>query len=737
MSIKKFKRILSLTLSISCMASAFVIPNNVSAETMNFDVTGVQEEATSISECKASAINQYNSQDYANSNIPGDYKVLFVQCSNVIKDGKTYAIADNSTKDIVFDKAVINYELSVESFAKNNVNIITEKKYITDTISVTNDYIAYNDIQTYLDTLAPAGYYDTVLVTCGIPEDDGMIRGVATHRAFNYQTNYGYAYISLVDEDNSMISQSYNASYPYLVTTNVAIHEWLHTLESYREWGIEYPYTHGYLDSDKTAECSLNNDFNYYNCGTTEMIGYTSDDSGTMIQSNGSSTDYTWKTYTTSGIEPNLTNFYRAVLCAEVKDKNAKRYVGMYAHFWKITPRKIHIGTYTLQEDTSGKYLYNDNGVISSTESLTNNNSFQWILKYNILGENIYVGSRSDTSKYFDISNRYVTDKCLGLSRVTGYEDAQTFSFTRNNDGTYKMYCTKVGYASYFMRLYNGSLGFSTTDNYSNWHLQKVNNDDGQYYIKNVSANKYLTLNGTKLGVSDFAASDQQKWNISYYDNGFYKINPSSNSSLNLDVANNYDYDGVPISLNNWTGYPTAQTWQFRLNDNGFYSIVPLVSTTRGLTYSNNNFNLTTLTNNSTQNWIIEKVDGGKMIFDGQYKIKNANNKYIGYSGNSLALGSTETIWSITAYDNNYYFISPVGTSFYWDVANNYDIQNNTVGLHSRTSYKTAQTWKFIPQVDGSVRIIPMLSQTRNLTFSNSSAVISTIGDSWFLEKVS
>ena len=57
----------------------------------------------------------------------------------MIKDGKTYTIADNSTKDIAFDKAV--------------------------------DYIAYNDVQTYLDTLAPAGYYDTVLVTCGIRED--------------------------------------------------------------------------------------------------------------------------------------------------------------------------------------------------------------------------------------------------------------------------------------------------------------------------------------------------------------------------------------------------------------------------------------------------------------------------------------------------------------------------------------------------------------------------------------
>lgn len=725
-----------MVLSVSCVTSAFLVPNNASADITDFGAASIQDEANSIVTLKASALSQFNNQEYTNSDIPGDYRVLFVQCSNVVKDGTTYTIADNSTKDKVFDRAVINYEFSVESFAKNNVNIITEKKYISDTITVTDDYIAYDDIQTHLDTLAPAGYYDTVLVTCGIPEDDGMIRGVATHRAFNWQTNYGYAYISLVDEDNSKVDQSYDVSYPYLITTNVAIHEWMHTLESYRDWGIDYPYTHGYLDNDETTEYSLNDSSDCCNCGTTEMIGYTNDD-GIMTLSNGSSTDYTWETYTTDGIEPDLTNFYRAVLSAEVKDRSTGNYVGMYPDFWKISPRKLHIGTYTIQEDTSGKYLYNNNGTISNTTSLVNNKTFQWILKYNILEGNVYVISHSDVSKYFDIANTYVTDTCLGLNGITGYEDSQTFTFAKNDDGTYKMHCTKAGYTSYFMRLYENSLGFSNTDNYSNWHFRKVNNDDGQYYIKNVAANKYLTLNGTTFSMSDFTASEYQKWNVSYYDNGFYKINPSSNTSLNFDVVNNYDIDEVTVDLNNWTNHPTAQTWQFRLNASGYYSIVPLISTTRGLTYSNNSFSLTTLTDASAQNWVVEKVNGGKMIFDGQYKIKNSNGKYISYSGNTLTLGTTETTWSITAYGDNYYCISPVGTSLYWDVANNYDIQNNTVGLYSRTSYNTAQTWKFMPQSDGSVKIMPMLSQTRNMTFSNSSAVISTTDSKWFLEKVS
>lgn len=174
------------------------------------------------------------------------------------------------------------------------------------------------------------------------------------------------------------------------------------------------------------------------------------------------------------------------------------------------------------------------------------------------------------------------------------------------------------------------------------------------------------------------------------------------------------------------------------MNASGYYSVVPLVSTTRGLTY-NNGFKLTTLADNSTQNWVVEKVNGGKMVFDGSYRIKNSNNQYLSYSGTSLIVGSTKTIWNITQYENNYYYIAPSNSSYllYWDVLNNYDLENNLVQLHTPIAYETAQTWKFILQNDGSIRIMPTISLTRNMSYQNSQTILTTTNTYWYLEKVS
>ena len=119
MSTRKFKRILSLVLSASCVTALFISPNSANAEITDCGSSSINEEVNSIAALKTSALSQYNSHTYTKSDIPGDYRVLFVQCSNVVKNGQTYTIADNSTKDKVFDEAVINYEFSVESFAKN------------------------------------------------------------------------------------------------------------------------------------------------------------------------------------------------------------------------------------------------------------------------------------------------------------------------------------------------------------------------------------------------------------------------------------------------------------------------------------------------------------------------------------------------------------------------------------------------------------------------------------------
>ncbi len=54
-----------------------------------------------------------------------------------VKSIKTSTKTYNTTsvEDTIFNEAVKNFEDSVESFSKYNVNIIADKKYITDTIN--------------------------------------------------------------------------------------------------------------------------------------------------------------------------------------------------------------------------------------------------------------------------------------------------------------------------------------------------------------------------------------------------------------------------------------------------------------------------------------------------------------------------------------------------------------------------------------------------------------------------
>lgn len=743
---KLFKRLLSIT-TLGALTTSLIISSPI----VNADIVdsgnNIVSECTQIGNLKTEALNEYKSGSYKNTSIPSDYKVLFVECKSIKTNKKTYTAT--SVEDVIFNEAVKNFEDSVESFAKYNVNIIADKKYINDTINCTGSYVHYEDIENYLADLAPYGYYDAVLV-CGAVSEFTL--GVTSKAQFNGDTGYGYAYITIcTDSDRNSINKNTNSSYPYLTTTNVAIHEWLHTLESYRDLGISYPNTHGYLTdyTEKSVAASSsssnNDDEDCYYCNYEDIFGHSSNDideysehnnTAYASNSNYSNNYYRWPIYQTTGIEVRLTNFYKAVLRGEIYDISDSRNVGMFPKLWNLNPRKMFLGTYTLKLNNNNTYFINNNGSLSYTTAYTNDIKFQWNLVYDFKNGNVAIISNSDY-KRFDIVNLNVSPTCLSLGYFTGYNTAQTFKPILNSDGTYKFQCIIPKYTSYFIRLFGNSMGLSETNSYNNWVLTKVNSYEGEYYIKNVSENKYLTANDKVMSLSGFTASDNQKWKLRYYKDGFYKISPSSNLSLYFDVNNNSNTEGRNVALGYWTGYPTAQTWQFKYNSDGSFYIVPLVSTTRGLTY-NNGFSITTLNGNNNQKWIVEKVNGGKELFEGKYKIKNSSNQYLGYSGNTLNLGKTASIWNFTSYGDNYYFISPVGTSsvLYWDVKNNYDLENNTVQLYPRTGYDTAQTWKLEMQSNGSIVLIPMISLTRGLTFKNSTSILSTSYDYWYLEKV-
>ncbi len=65
-------------------------------------------------------------------------------------------------------------------------------------------------------------------------------------------------------------------------------------------------------------------------------------------------------------------------------------------------------------------------------------------------------------------------------------------------------------------------MGVSNVNSYNSWVLTKVNAYEGEYYIKNVSENKYLTANDNTMSFyQDLLASDNQKWKLRYYKRWF------------------------------------------------------------------------------------------------------------------------------------------------------------------------------------------------------------------------
>ncbi len=697
---KVSKRIASLFVAVTSAVTLFAQPLGAKADIMDLG-NDLQTEIEQIAQLKQNALSQYENQDYTDLNAPADFRVLFVECTSVTYNNTTYTISDGSDEDQIFDEAVVNFEHSVEEFSNHNVNIITDKKYINETISATTDYILYEDVEAYLKDLAPSGYYDSVIVCSGVPCPPFTL-GVTSLGLFNGNTEgYGYSYSTLYSSDDEKINSDSDINYPYLTTTNIMIHEWIHTLEAFREFDIVFPSADGY-----------------------------------------SNTQLSWPEYTTTGLEPNLTNFYKAVLRAEVIDTtNNNHRIGMFPAFWNLTPRKMNLGTFLIQENSSNKYLQNNSGVLEKNTSLINDETYQWRLLYDLFSANpgVSIISLSDKTKRFDILNLSISDNCIGLGGASGYREAQSFNIVYNSDGTYKIQCKMSGYSNYYLRLNGSSLGFSSVDDCNTWNVTKVSHDDGVYYIKNVGTNQCLALgNDGTVTSSSYSANTAQRWKITYNDDNFYTISPLNDTSKYLDLNNVTNADGTNVNLSGWTGYTAAQTWQLRMTAEGYYNIVPLASTTRCLVW-NDGLHITTLNGDSSQNWIIEKVNNGAELFEGSYQIKNSDNQYLSFSDGDIVLSSTPETWNITKVDDRYYTISPENSTavLYWDVANAYDLENNRVGLYYATGYITAQYWRFVVQNDGTVQIMPMLSMTRGLKYDDTlGSVISVSANNWDLVKV-
>lgn len=626
----------------------------------------LSDEVANISSLISNAEAEYTSGVVTRKAIPADYKVLFILFRSVTVSNVTHTVAVGSTKERIFYEAVNNFKHSVETFANGNVNIIPTIKEVTDNVNATlTTYLPYTDISDILKDLAPIGMYDAI-ITASAPNWEylgGTLPRMFNESYLNDYSFYGYSGC-IIDEasDAGSVEQDYDVNYPYLITTNIFIHEWMHQLEEYRYFlrsnnaNIIYPFTHAYTSNyqDSPTEAWMYKD-NY----------------------NWDETYFNNTTVYPNVVERRLTSFYRAVLACDVKyipDNNRK--VGMYPEFWKIVPHKTVIGTYIIQ-NSSNLYLYGSASANTTytSSSLSNDVAYQWVVYYDV----------SASSNY--------------LKRKASIRRAYKPSFSLN-DTT----CTRIG-------MY----------------------DEGEYYIVNKTLNKVLAfvISGTSVTpkVEVYRTTENEKYSLSLSSGCFYKVSPTVNSLIRyLDLSNAWDGEDNTVSFYVWTGYLDAQTWQFRyINDE--YDIIPLASTVRSLSYHDSALHIVSSASINSQKWKLEKVDNGKFIFDGKYKIKDSSTgNYLYGTGNSLKLAATGTEWSIQGVGNNYYKIYATigGIVKYIDVLNAYDLEGNTVQVQYATGYESAQNWKFMLKLDGTVILVPKLSLDRGIKSTTSDSKLSS-----------
>lgn len=306
------------------------------------------EEANQIQQFKSEAENQYSDGNQSPNVIPPDFHVLFILLKNVTFNGTPYNTT--TVHEQIFDESVENFKGCIEAFSNHNVHVVTTKRTITRqiTINSTVSYVGISDIDELVnDDFFATGLYDSVIVVT----KEIAWGGTTSQKMFMLeQYMYGYSHVNIIDTDSALIGQVDHNSAPYLDTTGIIIHEFLHQLESYRTVlnGVTYPYTHGYDGS-----YGYSWDMQYY------------DD-----------VDYVRaKEYSC---------YYRAVIACDVTSGSKK--IGMYPKFWKITPRKTNFGKYLIQDpNQNNKYIYNNNGSFGYTTNLVNSRLYYWNIYYSML----------------------------------------------------------------------------------------------------------------------------------------------------------------------------------------------------------------------------------------------------------------------------------------------------------------------------------------------------------------
>lgn len=367
-----------------------------------------------LTKLKKEAVEQYEQEDYTPLSEPARVKILWLGFRNVTYGNLTFRMT--SFDEEYLKSVVLNFEKSVERITNNNLDIEIDLFFVDESKELTKDdflYLSQQSVQEYIDLHSDEDYL-SVMTTVQSAGEENRIRN---EKYPEYKTEYVILGLMTGDCLQSGIGYStfnlgipFEGTYPLrdptipsLYATAVAVHEWMHQLESIGSLlDVEYPSTHAYM-------------------GPEEFPGYR------KIEADVNNYDFF--------------EFYEMVLQGKLPYDNGHKikYVGMYPKMWEFLTKynsNTSAGIFTISTEDGKYYLAGnaDTGELTITKDV-----YLWTVRKD--GDGYYVILSEEDPEYrFDLNNDWDSEgNIVGIHTYTGYENAQRWDIKRNSNGTYSI----------------------------------------------------------------------------------------------------------------------------------------------------------------------------------------------------------------------------------------------------------------------------------------------------------
>lgn len=438
-------------------------------------IDDIGNELNNITKLHETVLSDYKSGSYT-KHYETELRILFVKCSHVTMniDGKTqtYRFNRGSDTDRVIDHSIIRFKQSIEEMTGFSVRIMPYCIWVNDAMTLPAAGFGYDEVSRSSSKTIPVNDFDSVFFFSG------------------RQVGYGTTSKNLLVCDHGE-----SCVFPLDVNAEIKkIHNNTPMEEERKEpWTCGF-ITHEFIHQIDVPAKLISGDERFPTCHQYQVNGKAGleylirTEDGKDIYLTNPENGLKWK-YVPGKYPDFIGDYYEAFFRGELIDtKDGGRKKGMFPSMWKLLCTPVKLGTYTIRNTATNRYLYASDSsdragasalLTISDPDLTKKN-VRWDIVYDIKDRHtgcFRMIPKLDETELIRAEKSPVYDTAALYRAEWGCEPTETknFSFTLSKKtGGYSIMTTLDVLNGCVLCDTNGGVEFSQSNKNDTWEFVKL-----------------------------------------------------------------------------------------------------------------------------------------------------------------------------------------------------------------------------------------------------------------------